>query len=117
MKAPAINEPVGIAILAVTGIVLYFVIKRQLTAAATAVANVNAGTPYAGAGVVGTLGNVTNQLSGGFLSDAGDQLGSWLSETFGGTSYDPNANGTTRKQVTDGSYQNDFGSLGQDGGW
>lgn len=41
-------------------------------------ANINRGTAFEGAGAVGTLGNVTDQISGGFFSRVGRGLGDLL---------------------------------------
>ena len=41
-------------------------------------ANINKGTPYEGAGAVGTLGNVTNQLLGGAPATIGSAIGTTL---------------------------------------
>lgn len=61
---------------------------------ATAVSNINQGTPYEGAGVVGTLGHATDTISGGLFSSAGEWLGGKLYDLFGD---DPavNPSGTT----------------------
>jgi hypothetical protein len=76
--------PIGVAI-AVAGVIaaLYFLgsaAKKAVTDAAAAVGNVNKGTPYEGAGIVGTLGHATDAVTGNALSD----FGSWL----GGKAYD-----------------------------
>jgi hypothetical protein len=71
------------------GLVLYF-LWDKLTAAGKAALNVNQGTPYAGAGVVGTLGNATDQVSGGVLSTLGGWIGGSVYDLVHG-SYDPNA--------------------------
>jgi len=65
------------AALALTGgaILVYFLFKEQAKAAASAVVNVNQGTPYEGTGVIGTLGNATDALSGRQLSRFGSYLG------------------------------------------
>lgn len=80
----AVGGPIGIAI-AVAGIAgVIILLGKQATAAvkagASAVANVNKGTSYEGAGVVGTLGNATNQLSGGFLERIGSGIGGALAD-------------------------------------
>lgn len=63
---------------------LYFAGKKAVAAAADAGAGIitgnNAitqGTPYEGAGILGTLGSVANQASGGTLQSLGEKLGSW----------------------------------------
>lgn len=60
--------------------------------------NLNAGSPYAGYGVVGSLGNVTNQASGGVLA----AFGSWIAGKVADVTlpYDPNANNIPRDRNT-----------------
>jgi hypothetical protein len=93
MKAPTINMPEGYALLIGVGVVAFIgltlFLKKQAAAAANAIANVNAGTPYEGSGVVGTLGNAVNQASGGTLQTLGESIGGWVYELF--NPYDPNA--------------------------
>lgn len=85
-----INSGTGWALaIGAGGLVLYF-LWDKLTAAGKAVANVNKGTPYAGAGPVGTLGNLTNQASGGTLASLGEWIGGGL-YSITHSSYDPNA--------------------------
>jgi hypothetical protein len=74
-----------IALAALVGIAywVYSKAKTEVAAAANAVNNVNAGTPYEGAGVVGTLGNGANQLSGGALQSVGEWIGGTLYDWFG----------------------------------
>ena len=66
-------------------VIVYQLIKKAGAAAIDAAANVNAGTPYAGYGLPGTLGNAANQLSGGWLADQGTQLGAWLDSVINPT--------------------------------
>ena len=47
-----------------------------------AIASINEDTPFEGAGVVGTLGNVTNQASGGILANIGSEIGLFGSKFF-----------------------------------
>lgn len=42
---------------------------------ASSIADINKDTPFEGAGLPGTLGNITDQLSGGTLSTFGSFLG------------------------------------------
>ena len=74
-----------IGVSAVALVVVYLVVKKT----GQAVLNVNAGTPYAGAGAVGTLGNATNSILGG----APQSFGEWLSGKVADITmpYDPNA--------------------------
>lgn len=92
------KNPFVVAIAAGAAVaVLAYVLKQYGKAAAEAAGGVvsgnNAitrGTPYAGAGVAGTVGAATNAASGGVLQRAGESLGGWLYGVFGDT-YDPNA--------------------------
>ena len=59
-----------------------FLARRQVSAAAEAVANVNVGTPFEGAGIIGTAGNIADQASGGLLADAGSAIGLFFSNIF-----------------------------------
>lgn len=59
-----------------------FLLRNQAAAAVEAVANVNEGTPFEGAGVVGTLGNAANTASGGLLADIGSGIGLFFSDIF-----------------------------------
>ncbi len=94
---------------AVAFIAITWFLRKQVTDAASAVANVNEGTPYAGTGVVGTVGHGFDTVSGGLLSDVGSWIGGKVYD-WTHDEYDPNApvtsNGTqlqTRKQaVSDG---------------
>jgi hypothetical protein len=82
----AASQPIQFAIgVAIVGVVGYFLVKRAAgVAAATAVGVVagdNAltqGTPYQGAGVLGTLGAAANAASGGHLRSIGESLGGWV---------------------------------------
>lgn len=80
----AVGGPIGvaIAIAGVAGLVIYFgkQAKEAVVAGVKAVGEVNKGTPYEGAGVVGTLGNVTNQVSGGFFERIGSSIGGALAD-------------------------------------
>ena len=82
------RSPIAWGIAAILGVFAAVYLVRQAAqgvasvgeSAANAVNNVNAGTPYAGAGVVGTLGNATNALSGGVLEQIGNTIGGWLAD-------------------------------------
>lgn len=93
-KMGIFKGPAGYAIaIGAGGLLIYLLYKglaKGAAAAANAVSNVNAGTPYAGAGVVGTVGNATNSLSGGVLAQFGSGLGNWLYDLTH-AAYDPNA--------------------------
>jgi hypothetical protein len=80
----------------VVGALIYFFGKRAaavVTDAVDAIGKVNEGTPYEGAGVVGTLGNLTNQISGGSLQSFGEWIGGKAYELFN-KPYDPNVPNT-----------------------
>jgi hypothetical protein len=115
MKIPALSgSGEGYAVLLGVGAIvfvgLFLFLKKQAADAAAAIADVNKGTPYAGTGAVGTLGNAADQLSGGWLSDQGSQLGSWLYDVL-----NPNAGASatattvlqTRKQAVADNYWDD----------
>lgn len=120
MKIPALGgSGEGYAVLLGVGAVvfvgLFLFLKSQAKQAAAAIADVNKGTPYEGTGVVGTLGNAANQVSGGWLADQGTQLGGWLYEVL-----NPSAAATTttnaapatlqtRKQAVSDNYWDDAG--------
>lgn len=92
---------VGIGALAFVGIALF--LKKQAKDAASAVADINQGTPYANSGVVGTVGHGFDAASGGVLSDIGGWIGGKL---YDATHSDPTPETVdlvTRKQaVSDG---------------
>ncbi len=78
-------DPIKLAIGAVIVLgVVYFLGRKTVTDTrdyvANTVANINEGTSYEGAGVVGTLGHGVNVLTGNWL----DNVGGWL----GGKVYD-----------------------------
>lgn len=94
MKAPAFKMPdfknpdaqlvlAGAVLL----VVVYFIGKATLSAAASAAGGlvtgnnaITSGTEYAGTGVLGTLGAATNDVSGGFLGWLGDKIGGGLAD-------------------------------------
>lgn len=55
-----------------------FLARRQVSDAADAIANVNVGTPFEGAGIIGTAGNIANKASGGTLARFGSFLGEFV---------------------------------------
>lgn len=67
--------------------VLYFAGKKMVTGAVSGIATgdnaVTEGTVYEGKGIIGTLGAVTNELSGGTLERFGNYLGQKTFEYFG----------------------------------
>lgn len=85
-----INSGTGWALAIGVGGLVVYLLWNKVAAAGKAVANVNKGTPYAGAGVVGTVGNLTNQVSGGTLASLGDWIGGSLYDLTH-SAYDPNA--------------------------
>ncbi len=70
--------------LAVGGVILVigFLARKQAAAAASAIANANAGTPFEGTGVVGTLGHATDVAGGGIFSTVGSAIGEFFSGSF-----------------------------------
>jgi hypothetical protein len=71
-------------ILAIGGVILVigFLIRRQAAVAVEAIADINVGTPFEGAGVIGAVGNVTNVASGGILAQTGSAIGEFFSGLF-----------------------------------
>lgn len=61
---------------------------------------VTADTPYAGEGLLGTIGASFDALSGHHLS----QLGSWLSDSLFSPDYDPNAESNAAQGTTGNPY-------------
>jgi len=110
MKVPTLSAPAqGYAVLTGAGtiavIVLWSFFRKQAKDAAGAISDINEGTPYAGAGVAGTLGNVTDQASGGLLSGIGEWIGGKLADVF--QPYDPNApQPETRKNAVADQFYN-----------
>lgn len=88
MKAAALLNSRAVVIVAgvAVGALVVYLIGRKV---ASAVTNINRGTPYQGGGVIGTLGNVTNQASGGLLADFGGWLGGKIFDLTH-SEYDPN---------------------------
>lgn len=81
-----------VAGVAAAGLVIYFFGRKISTAASAAVdavQNVNQGTPYEGYGALGTLGNLTNTISGGVFQRIGESLGESIFDIFH-KPYDPN---------------------------
>jgi hypothetical protein len=119
MKIPALSgSGEGYAVLLGVGAVvfvgLFLFLKSQAKQAAAAIADVNKGTAYEGTGVVGTLGNAANQVSGGVLADAGTSLGGWLYEFMNPTPPAASTNAApatlqTRKQLVSDNYWDDAG--------
>lgn len=60
-------------------VVLGFLARRQLSAVGEAIANPNEGTPFEDTGIVGTLGNITDQASGGIFGRIGSAIGVFFS--------------------------------------
>ncbi len=71
-------------VLAIGGVILVLGIlaRKSIAAGVDAVANVNQGTPFEGAGIIGTLGNVADTASGGVLADTGSAIGLFFSNYF-----------------------------------
>jgi hypothetical protein len=107
-------------------VIVYYVGKKVLGAAGAAAGaaasaaggalsgnnSLTQGTPYQGAGALGTLGAATNTVSGGAFSS----LGNWLSGQIADVTmpYDPNSTqptGINRDQVVTPNYVMDIGDL------
>ena len=58
--------------------VVYFLIRKTVSDAGSAIANINKGTPYEGSGPIGTLGNIANTVSGGSLTRLGEKVASFF---------------------------------------
>ncbi len=67
---PAIAIGIGAGVLAVGGVLVWKFWDK--------LSNINKGTPYEGAGVVGTAGNAVNQALGGVPQSVGEAIGSGL---------------------------------------
>jgi hypothetical protein len=112
MKIPAaLNGPLGLALVAAVVIgAVYLIGRKAIAATVDAVSNVNAGTPYEGAGLAGTAGHAADAVTGGALSS----LGSWISGAFfdPNSGYDPNAADpklqTHKQAVSDQFYNGGF---------
>jgi hypothetical protein len=118
----ALANPIQLAIgVGIVAGVVYFlgriVIKQTAEVARGVVSGNNAltsGTPYAGAGVLGTLGAAVNEASGGTLQSIGESLGGFVFDLFH-KEYDPNDGlQTGAKTVSDGAKATDalWGRIG-----
>ena len=118
-----LENPVALAIGAsiIVG-VLYLVGRKAIGEAVDAAAGIvsgnNAltkGTPYAGAGLPGTVGAIVNDASGGLFQSIGESLGSWIFDVTHPADYDPSTGlKSAPKTVTDGARKTDqlWGPLG-----
>ena len=88
--AEILKGPAGWAVVIGVGGLVVWLLWNKAKQAGQAVLNVNRGTPYAGAGVVGTLGNATNQVLGGAPQSFGEWLGGSIYDLTH-AAYDPNA--------------------------
>lgn len=111
----AAAQPLQFALgVAIVGVVAYFIVKRATGAAVeTAVGVVTGdnaltkGTPYQGAGVLGTLGAAANAASGGHLQSIGESLGGWIYDLTH-AEYDPSTGlQSAPKTVSDGARATD----------
>lgn len=69
------QPPIQLALAAVLVIgFVYFLLRKSISDTADAIGNVNKGTPFEGFGPVGTVGNITNRISGGTLAAAGERI-------------------------------------------
>lgn len=139
MKAPVVlqsKEGQWVVLGLVALIVVYYIGKKIVTAGAQAAGaaasatggalsgnnSLTQGTPYEGAGILGTLGAATNTILGG----APEKIGNWIGGALPGNNYDPNAptpSGVNRDQVvtqnyvTDIGQTTDFGTTDPNAGW
>jgi len=79
LKNPVIIGIAGVVVVGGVGLLVY----KLISGGFKAVADINKGTPYEGAGVAGTLGNVTNQVLGGAPQTIGEAIGGGLYSIFG----------------------------------
>ena len=116
MKLPKLalnNEPATLLALGIVAlIVVYYVGKKTLTAAADVVGGtvsgnnaLTAGTEYQGTGVLGTLGAATNDASGGLFSWVGNEVGGGLYDLFNGSGAPAPATQTDATGGASGSWQ------------
>lgn len=84
------SKPAAVAVgVGVAAVALYVIGRRVFKELRRGVADFNEGTPYENHGPIGTLGNVANEATGGWLDD----LGGWLGRTvydWTHPEYDPN---------------------------
>jgi hypothetical protein len=108
MAALSEKQFLYLGLAAVAGVIVVgYLGKKAVGAAADVVTGTLTGnnavtkdTPYEGAGVLGTLGAVTNAASGGTLQQIGESIGSKLFDWFG-PKVDLNQGG----QVIEGEYK------------
>lgn len=62
-------------LLIIAAVVAGIAVVDKATRTVEAVADINQGTPFENTGVIGTLGNVTNQASGGLFARIGSAIG------------------------------------------
>lgn len=73
------SPPIQLAIAAVIVIgVVYFLIRKTFSDVGESIRNINEGTPFAGTGPIGTLGNIANTVSGGSLARVGEKISSFF---------------------------------------
>jgi hypothetical protein len=79
MNTPTVQTivAVGAAI-----VIVGYLARQQIAGAVTAVTEINEGTDFEGAGIVGVVGNVTDKASGGLLSNIGSSIGEFFSGSF-----------------------------------
>jgi hypothetical protein len=101
-----LDNPIQLALgIAVVIGVVYYVGRKVVTDVASTGASIvsgdNAitrGTPYQGAGILGTLGSAANTALGGVPQSVGERLGDWLFELTH-KDYDPNEGLTTGARI------------------
>jgi hypothetical protein len=120
------GDPVKFAIAGAVVVGVLYLIARQaikdtaIVAAETAAGVVTGnnvltrGTPYAGAGVLGTMGAAANAASGGVLQSWGESLGGWFYDVTH-RNYDPSTGlETAGKTLEQGAKETDrlWGPIG-----
>jgi hypothetical protein len=80
-QSPLVLAGAAVAVL----LLVYYLAKKTIGAVVDTAGGVvsgnnplTAGTPYAGAGVAGTLGAGVNVASGGFFESVGSHIGGWI---------------------------------------
>lgn len=106
IAAKLLDNPIQLALgIAVVVGVVYFVGRKVVTDVASTGADivsgnnaVTRGTPYEGAGILGTLGSATNTALGGVPQSIGEKIGDWLFDLTH-KDYDPNEGLTTGARI------------------
>ena len=128
MKIPKVleSEEGQWVVLGLVAVIVVYYVGKHVIAGATQAAGAAAsaaggvlsgnnsltqGTPYQGAGILGTLGAATNTVSGGALQSAGESLGDWLYDTFNPSISSTAAPAANRDQVVTPNYVTDLSQV------